>query len=247
MSQGLDIGLRSPHDILEETAFCSGPGWSVCSIRGPGRSHNSDAYSFDLTSACLAFAIADGVGALEGSPYASMAAAAAATGWVQGRSSVRPSDVPQLVEVANAAVKDTLSRNRIKGATTIACAVIAPTTVVIATVGDSEALAVTTSGPATRLNELDHVPARPNVLLAWLDGESPVEPHAIEIQRLPHRLCLVTDGVSRALDYTIIAEVVRSSNPAEAARDLVQHARKNGATDDATAIVISGVPSDWKN
>jgi serine/threonine protein phosphatase PrpC len=219
--------------------FEHGPGWSACSARGSSRTHNSDAVAVDVSGECLAFAVADGVGALEASPAASAAAATAAVQWVRQRQAVTVHDIPAQLTSVNESVGEALGARGEKGATTLACVVLSAGRVIIVTVGDSEVLAVGSAGPAERLNELDHVPARPNMLLAWIDGKETLEPHIIELERLPHRLCLVTDGLVQALDYERIAGLVREADAAEAARALVLSARDLGASDDVTALVLS--------
>jgi serine/threonine protein phosphatase PrpC len=219
--------------------FQHGPGWSACSARGSSRTHNSDAVAVDVSGECLAFAVADGVGALEASPLASAAAAGAAVRWARQRRAVAVDDIPALLTSVNDSVGETLRALGEKGATTLACIILSAGRAIIITVGDSEVLAVGGVGPAERLNELDHVPARPNMLLAWIDGKETLEPHIIALECLPHRLCLVTDGVVQALDYGEIGTLIRETEPAEAARALVLSARDHGASDDITALVLS--------
>jgi serine/threonine protein phosphatase PrpC len=193
----------------------------------------------DVTGECLAFTVADGVGTLEASPVASAAAVAAAVQWVRQRRAVDADDMPDLLASVNEAVGESLRVRGEAGATTLACVILSDGRAIIVTVGDSEVLAVGSAGPAERLNELDHVPARPNMLLAWIDGKETLEPHVIELECLPHRLCLVTDGIVQALDYDRIARLVREREPTEAARALVLAARDRGASDDITALVLS--------
>lgn len=221
--------------------FEHGTNWSACSARGAGRRKNSDALAVSAQGPCLAFVIADGVGSLAASPLASETAATAAAAWVLGRGTVGIDDIRSLTTSVNDAVRAALEGvANGQGATTLACAMIDGGRGIVATVGDSEALAVDDEGPAHRLNELDHVPARPNMLLAWIDGTNTFEPHVIPLDPLPRRLCLVTDGIVKVLDYERIASVVRASAPGEAARALVLMARTRGASDDVTALVVSG-------
>jgi serine/threonine protein phosphatase PrpC len=105
--------------------------------------------------------------------------------------------------------------------------------------GDSEVIAVNESGPGESLNPVDHLPHQTNVLLAWLDGVETFDAHVKALPALPHRLCLMTDGVAGTLSYERIAELVRSVPPSEAARTLVLEARAAGSRDDATALVIT--------
>ena len=231
--------MPEPSALVRDLHFEHGAGWSACSARGSSRTHNSDAVAVDATGECLAFVVADGVGAMAASPAASAAAAGAVVQWVRNRRVVDADDIPDLLASVNEAVGEALRLRGEAGATTLACVILSAGRAIIATVGDSEVLAVGTTGSAERLNELDHVPTRPNMLLAWIDGKETLDPHIIELKALPHLLCLVTDGVVQALDYDRIARVVREREPAEAARALVLSARDRGASDDITALVLS--------
>jgi serine/threonine protein phosphatase PrpC len=175
---------------------------------------------------------------MPGSPVASEAAVAAVVQWARERRVAGVGDVPGLIASVKKAVAEALQARGEPGATTLACAILYNGGGIVATVGDSEALAVGPTGPAQRLNELDHLPARPNMLLAWIDAEQEPEPHVIELDTLPYRLCLVTDGIAQALDYDRIASLVRGTDPAEAARALVLSAQDHGASDDITALVL---------
>jgi len=232
--------LRDGASAVIDLYFRSGAGWSACTARGSARAHNSDALAVDVSGKLLAFAVADGVGSMEASPLASAVAVAAVASWVKGRNTVDERDIPSLFAAIDGAVRQALSTRSGEGATTIACAIVSARRVVIATVGDSEVLSVGTDGPAERLNELDHLKSRPNTLLAWIDGKTELEPHVIRLNALPHRLCLVTDGVVQALDYYHIARIVREWDPSVAAREMVLSARRRGASDDVTVLVLGG-------
>jgi serine/threonine protein phosphatase PrpC len=216
-----------------------GSRWSACTLAGPGRDHNSDALAIDLSGACLSFVIADGVGAMPGSPIASDAAATAASDWITNRSDIAASEVSSLMGHVGRSVKARLDDKDLAGATTIVALAIGAGQGLLATVGDSEAIAVHERGPAVRLNPVDHLKDRPNVLTAWIDGKEPFTPHIIRLQTLPYRLCLMTDGVSGVLGDIEIAEIVRSVPANEAAQRLVTEARAAGSRDDASCIVIS--------
>ena len=203
------------------------------------RGHNSDALAVSLKGSCIAFVVADGVGSLEASPVASEVAALAAAQWVERQTALDVAAVPSLVESVNSTVATALAQHGV-GATTLACAIISADRSVLVTVGDSEAIAIGKTGPAVRLNDIDNVPGNQNMLLAWIDGVIPIEPHVIEIGALPYRLCLVTDGITKVLDYRRIADVVRRADISDAARDLIVEARTAGAADDVTAVVLSG-------
>jgi serine/threonine protein phosphatase PrpC len=206
---------------------------------GPGRDHNSDWISIKLGDRISSYVVADGVGAMPGSPTASQAAAKAAAAWITGRPQVLEADVAALMLEVDRAVTDALQNADAAGATTIAALAVSGAKGLLVTVGDSEAIAVHASGPAERLNPLDHLPNRPNVLTAWLDGKEPYTPHIIPIDAMPYRLLLTTDGVSGVLGDIDIANIVRSVEPGEAAERLVRKARDAGSHDDASCIVIA--------
>jgi serine/threonine protein phosphatase PrpC len=216
-----------------------GSRWSACTLMGPGRDHNSDSLAIDLSGGCLSFVIADGVGSMPGSPVASDVAASAASDWITNRSDIAPGEVPALMGHIGRSVKTRLDREALAGATTIVALAIGAGQGLLATVGDSEAIAVHESGPAVRLNPVDHLKDRPNVLTAWIDGQEPFTPHVIPLSTLPYRLCLMTDGVCGVLGDIEIADIVRSVPASQAAQRLVDEARAAGSRDDASCIVIS--------
>lgn len=226
------VGIDGP-----EVLSASGTGWSACTVRGAGRARNADAVAANVEGRTLAFAVADGVGALAASDRASAAAVSAVIEWAGRRSSTREEDMRALFGSINAAVASSLAGER--GATTLVCALISKRRCIVAAVGDSEALAIDERGHVQRLNHLDHVPSRPNALLAWIDGEATFEPHVVRLDILPSRLCLMTDGVAQSLTHAQIAELLLESSVPTAASALVEAARSNGATDDVSAIVIT--------
>jgi serine/threonine protein phosphatase PrpC len=212
-----------------------GDQWSACTITGVYHEGNADAMALEFGPLCLGLAVADGVGLLPGSPAASRAAVGAAIDWTVKRR--QSEDIDALFEYVNSGVAESLQHQ--EGATTLVAALIAGGQGLVASIGDSEALAVFENGPAEPLHPIDHMPNRPNVLLAWIDGQAAFDPHLVPLVQLPHRLCLVSDGVTGFRPSDQIATVVRSVAPSEAALALVQAARTAGSTDDITAIVIS--------
>ncbi len=203
---------------------------------GPGREVNADAFALNLEGSCLAFAVADGVGALPGSPFASAAAALAVIEWAQAKPETPSFEAlsAHVTERVGAALRP----RSLNGATTLVVALIAGGEVTVASIGDSGALAIPASGPAKPLHKLDHVPSRPNILTAWIDGEAAFEPHRGTPARDSYALCLVTDGVSGSLRNEQIADIVRSTPLEDAAALLVKAARAAGSHDDATALVL---------
>lgn len=228
-------------DLVETNSlrFDSGRDWSACTLMGPNKSVNADALAVDLSGNCLAFIVADGVGAMAGSQLASGLAANAAADWIVRRSWVDVDGVNSLYAAAGRAVGEGLKGKNTSGATTMVMAAIAGGKGIVASIGDSEVLAVGTTGPAVALTRVDHLPTQTNVLLAWLDGVESFDPDIVAVPTLPHRLCLMTDGVAGSLSYERIAELVRSVPASEAARLLVTEARAAGSKDDATALVIT--------
>ena len=105
--------------------------------------------------------------------------------------------------------------------------------------GDSEAIAVYERGPAVRLNPVDHLPDRPNVLTAWNGRQGAVHAARHPAGDAALRICLMTDGVCGVLGDIEIADIVRSVPATEAAQRLVTEARAAGSRDDASCIVIS--------
>jgi serine/threonine protein phosphatase PrpC len=206
---------------------------------GPGRDVNADALAVELDGRSFAFAVADGVGSMPGSPVASEAAVKATAAWISKRGAIGEAALEELFADVSRQVDLALKASEFEGATTLVLAAVDRGIALVAAIGDSEALLVPDTGPAQRLNDPDHVPARPNVLLAWIDGQATFEPHIARLEPLPATLCLVTDGVTGTLGYDEIAAIVRSAPPSDAAVALTRAARAAGSSDDATAVVFS--------
>ena len=219
--------------------FAIGREWSAATFVGPGKAENADALAAGFEGPLLGFAVADGVGAMPTSPIASAIASTAATDWIAARESFVVEDMKTLYAAVNAAIGVGLKAQGKDGATTLVVAVVHGGQVIVASLGDTEVLAVPTAGPAETLLPRDHHPTQTNMLLAWLDGTEQFEAHALALDSLPHRLVLATDGVAGTLSVDDIAEIARTVPPSEAAIALVMRARAAGSHDDATAIVIS--------
>jgi serine/threonine protein phosphatase PrpC len=185
-----------------------------------------------------AFAVADGVGALSGSSAASKAAVEAVKQWSANRNGSLLTEVDDLYEEIDKSVREALAHED-SGATTLACLLAEESGYLLTAIGDSEILAVSSSGETVLLNELDHLPSRPNVLLAWIDGKTELAPHVAQLNTLPDRLCLLTDGVTKLLEYERIGKLVLEAGVKGAAVALVDAAREAGAQDDLTAVVVS--------
>ena len=102
--------------------FASGHTWSACSVAGTARDRNSDAFAVTECDGRLVVAVADGVGALEGSPSASRSAVHAAVRWGCDADLRDPSVGAQLVESANGAICAHFAPPAFStGATTLVC------------------------------------------------------------------------------------------------------------------------------
>jgi serine/threonine protein phosphatase PrpC len=215
--------------------FQQGPDWSAATAKGLNRSRNCDAFALAVEADTAVLAIGDGVGSLPDSALASRAAVDSAVEALRRGDEMCLADVwPAISRAVAAALPDGPE----SGATTLTVVKYCNRRLEIASIGDSEALIVPAYGAAIRLNQLHNPPGRPNELLAWLDGCSRFRPDRVLWRLRPgETICLVTDGISRALDYSRIAGIIRESTAAESARLLVDAAQAAGAGDDLTAIV----------
>lgn len=244
---GWDIALPDSGQSCDFAAE-SGLNWSACTARGAIHDHNSDAFAAAVGGPWVAFAVADGVGSLPRSPAASYAAVRAVQTFASGLRPGADLDLAEMADLVNGDVHAVVGENAALGATTLVGLLCDPAGGgTLVTVGDSEVLAVDRQGAAGRLNPLDHMPARPNVLLAWIDGSTLIEPHIICVEQLPWRLCLVTDGIVKALSYERIAEIVRTVPANVAARDLVVAAQLARVRDDVTAVVLGWGVAGWES
>ncbi len=217
----------------------SGDGWSAATAQGLGRKRNSDAFAVSTRGPVRAFAVADGVGSLEASPDAARAAVDAVVDWAEAQQGLGPDSPTALAAAVNRAVARAFeARATTEGATTLACVLMTDSGGFALTVGDSELLLIPEDGPAERVNVLDHIPSRPNVLLAWLDGRTPFEPHVYALDATEGLLCLVTDGVTKVVDYARIAGIVRENPLSGGMGGLLTASREAGATDDLTAVAV---------
>lgn len=218
----------------------SGANWSAYSLQGRTRERNSDAFTVFERDGTQVFALADGVGSMPGSPIASSTAVDAMVGAAELGLLDHPLLITETMDLVNEAVGYSLGESGLNGATTLAFAVLeAARPVAVFSVGDSEVHAISGAGDSRLLHELDHVPARPNVLLAWIDGQSSFEAHKATAPADATHLCLMSDGVPAALGTSDIARIIRTKPIADGARELVLAARRAGANDDLTAIVVA--------
>jgi serine/threonine protein phosphatase PrpC len=221
-----------------------GKNWSAYSLQGKARERNSDAFATLDEADWQAFAVGDGVGSMPASPVASRAAVEAAIAASRVGQLMEAEDVPEAMVAIDRSVADALASDGEAGATTLAFVAIKGGRVLVLSVGDSEVHEISRSGPSFLLHPVDHVPAQPNILLAWLDGHTAYEAHVREIDPGDSLLCLMSDGVPGALSPEAIASVVRDNPVEDAARVLVLAAREAGATDDLTAVVVGPVRNE---
>ena len=217
----------------------TGDNWSAYSLQGAGRERNSDAFAVFDKDGWQAFAVGDGVGSMPGSPNASRAAVDAVVESLRSGPLVQVDDLQQVMPSVDRSVVQALASSEGPGATTLAFVVVVRGLARLLSVGDSEIHAIPAEGESVLLHPVDHVPAQPNILLAWLDGETSYEAHTHALELENARLCLMTDGIPGALSNDRIAAVVRGSAVRDAAREVVLAARDAGARDDLTAIVVS--------
>ncbi|MSQ35767.1 MAG: hypothetical protein EXR63_01305 [Dehalococcoidia bacterium] len=173
----------------------------------------------------LGLAVADGVSSSEGSWAVSATVARAAADWGANATALDRADPRTLVALANVAARSTRAEVGGTGSTTLAAAALDADGWVLASVGDSALISVPLAGPARSLTPLDQHPRSRHVLLAWIDGDARPTPHVVRLPRTPGWLCLLTDGITAALDLDAIAEHVRNAGTAAAATALVEAAR----------------------
>ena len=235
-------GLSSP----ASNGLCtsaSGANWSAYSLQGSRRERNSDAFAVFDRDGLQVFAVGDGVGSLPGSPVASRAAVDAVVSATElGLIDLEPPVFAETLELVKESVSFALHVEELQGATTLALVVLNGDRKLIASVGDSEVHEVAAEGPSALLHSLDHVPSRPNVLLAWIDGQADVELHVASPSAAAEFICLMSDGVPGALSPDEIASIVRRVGIENGGRELVLAARRAGATDDLTAVVVRSRP-----
>lgn len=221
----------------------SGENWSAYSLQGAKRERNSDAFAVFDRDGLQVFVVGDGVGSLPGAPVASRVAvdaviSATELGLVDREHPV----LAETLDLVNESVRYALAAEELQGATTLAVVVFDRGHKLVASVGDSEIHEVREEGPSTLLHPLDHVPSRPNVLLAWIDGQAEAELHLASPSDAAEFLCLMSDGVPGALSPEEIASVTRQAGADDGGRELVLAARRAGASDDLTAIVVRVAP-----
>lgn len=231
--------------------------WTALTDDGRVRDQNEDAIwpepgSGESTGPLLV-AVADGMGGHAGGEIASRTAIDTAVG-VGGTAALR-------IQAANLAVLDDANRRpRLAGmGTTLTLAVIGPDgRVDLGHVGDSRAYLfragalkrVTTdhsyvsemmaAGRLTPEEAAVH-PYR-SVVTRAIGLEPAVDVDTFELELMPgDRLLICSDGLSSLIDDAAIAEVLKDSDPAAAARSLVEAANRAGGDDNISVIIVDAV------
>jgi protein phosphatase len=231
--------------------------WAALTDDGRVRDHNEDAIwpepgSGDSIGPLLV-AVADGMGGHAGGEIASRTAIDTAVG-VGGSAALR-------IQAANLAVLDDANRRpRLAGmGTTLTLAVIGPDgRVDLGHVGDSRAYLfragalnmVTTdhsyisemmaAGRLTPEEAAIH-PYR-SVVTRAIGLEPAVDVDTFELELTPgDRLLICSDGLSSLIDDAAIAGVLNESDPAAAARGLVEAANRAGGDDNISVIIVDAV------
>lgn len=219
------------------------------------RSQNEDSLLCDETLGL--YGVADGIGGLPGGAQASRRALETLHEWFGVRRKDQQPDYPAAIAAANGAVfhlgREISPRNGI--GTTLTLGHIAGDQLTVLHVGDSWAFRLR-GGELTALtrehnveNELraraergEPVPVMENgAALTRCIGQPP--PLLGDILRHPlapgDRYLFCTDGITRCVDRAEIAgHLGEASEPADAARVLVDLANERGGLDNATAVVV---------
>ncbi|MEX0825853.1 MAG: PP2C family serine/threonine-protein phosphatase [Acidimicrobiia bacterium] len=231
--------------------------WAALTDDGRVRDHNEDAIWPEPGSGesigPLLVAVADGMGGHAGGEIASRTAIDTAVG-VGGTAALR-------IQAANLAVLDDANHQpRLAGmGTTLTLAVIEPDgRVDLGHVGDSRAYLfragalkrVTTdhsyvsemmaAGRLTPEEAAVH-PYR-SVVTRAIGLEPAVDVDTFELELTPgDRLLICSDGLSSLIDDAAIAGVLKESDPAAAARGLVEAANRAGGDDNISVVIVDTV------
>ncbi|MEX1208246.1 MAG: PP2C family serine/threonine-protein phosphatase [Acidimicrobiia bacterium] len=231
--------------------------WAALTDEGRVRDHNEDAIWPEPGSGesigPLLVAVADGMGGHAGGEIASRTAIDTAVG-VGGTAALR-------IQAANLAVLDDANhRPRLAGmGTTLTLAVIGPDgRVDLGHVGDSRAYLfragalkkVTTdhsyvsemmaAGRLTPEEAAGH-PYR-SVVTRAIGLEPAVDVDTFELEMTAgDRLLICSDGLSSLIDDAAIAGVLKESDPAVAARGLIEAANRAGGDDNISVVIVDAV------
>ncbi len=230
---------------------------------GRQRASNQDAWGEGRTaSGAVWMMVADGMGGHAGGETASRIAIETVSASLAGGDDPPGAALCRAFEEANRAVYDESQRNpRVAGMGTTGVAVlVAPEGAFVANVGDSRAYRL--RGAAFEQISLDHslvaelqrrgvlteeearFHPRRNEVLRSLGVEHEVSVDLHELDLRPGDLFLLcSDGLSGVLRDEEIAEVLRRSTPAQAARALVDLANERGGPDNIT-VALARVPGE---
>ncbi len=226
-------------------------GWGAATTQGLVRSRNEDSWGNDRERL---FVVADGMGGFEGGD---VAAEAAVRTLVAASSVGADVDFERWMSSANIAIRAASRQHGFdrSGAAVVACA-IRGGLVIVAHVGDARAyrlrngaLAALTRDhtveaelQAEGLESLAATRSRREMgaLTRYLGGADEVGSPVVDshVPAVGDRLILCSDGVSRQLSVTEMAEAAMLDDPAGAAHQLVQAADEKGGRDNATALCV---------
>jgi serine/threonine protein phosphatase PrpC len=222
------------------------------------RSNNQDR----LLEANPLFAVADGMGGAAAGEVASATAIDALQEWFAGLGTPTPDDLLRGAEKANRAVWDRAEANpemRGMGTTLVSVALVESGKVAIANVGDSRVYALH-HGVLRQVTEDHNLVAemvaqgrlsaeeaefhpRRNIMTRAL-GVEPAVPVDLFLEEAEPgvRYLLCSDGLPREIKDDQIASILRRlSDPAEAAKELVDEAIRKGGNDNITVVIVDVV------
>lgn len=215
---------------------------------------NQDSYLIRDNSEIKLFAVADGMG---GHAAGDLASAIAIKVLETKLNNFSEGSIQQAVEEANEQILSVAkSKEEYKGmGTTVALCMIKDSELFISHIGDSriyidkgdgDFFITTDHSVVQQLVERGEISASEakdhkmkNIITRALGVENSVEMET-EITDLTDDTVIVicSDGVSNVVEDEIIVKVAKENLPADAARILCETAKKQGSTDDITAIVV---------
>ncbi len=229
------------------------------------RSNNQD----ELLVAPLLFAVADGMGGAAAGEVASATAIERLQEAFTAAGAPTPDDLIEAAQKANRAVWEQAEANpemRGMGTTLVALALVADGRLAVINIGDSrlyllhdgELRQVTSDHNLVaelvaegRLSkeEAEYHPRR-NIMTRALGVDPEVPVDLFMLDAVPgDRLLLCSDGLPRELHDDQIASLLRRlARPEEAARELVEEAKRRGGNDNITVVVVDVVaPGEEKD
>lgn len=207
--------------------------------RGRIREDNQDRYLALRSNGTTLLAVADGVGGEAGGDVASAAAVDALAGTFDGKSSDTPAALSAAIRAANdAVVRAGGERGHPMAASTLVAAAVRGRRLAVANLGDSRAYLV--RGGQARQITADHSGPTASSITRFVGDPRGVAPDVfVEVLRGRDRVVLCSDGLTRHVAPEEIASAVARSQPARAARALVDLALSRGGEDNVTVVVYA--------